>query len=176
VITADEILALGPCWTRDGYELAGERYNSHAAEETIRQLVGNGVSAAQIAADERLTLPDRRWLLCHYLARGPRRDLPALVQWAAECAQDAVDRVVVAGQMDEDTEAVSRQAIEAAIRWTEERTAAAAAAAVAADAADAAAYAAYAAAADAAAYAAYAGGDTHDSLITLARIIDGGSP
>lgn len=71
MITANDIISLDPCWLH-AYTNGAER---------IRALVGTGVTALQIARDDRVSLDDRRWVLCHLLARGPRPDLRGLVRW-----------------------------------------------------------------------------------------------
>lgn len=163
--TSADVLALAPCWVT--YPAPGRD------EATLRRLVGEGVTARAIAECEQLSLADRRWVLCHLLARGPRPDANALVRLACDVALSVVDQIT-----DVTTHAAARQAIETAQRWSvgdatvEEVWRARdalrdrAAAAYAASAAAAADYAARAAAAYAA--------DARRHLLDLAAILDGG--
>jgi hypothetical protein len=161
LITADDIIALNPCsaWPAD----------------KIRRMVGRGITADRIARDERIPLADRRWVLCHLLARGPQPDRPALVRWSCAIALRAVDHIT-----DEESHAAARECIETAIRWSVGDATADqvwSARSLVYDhwpAAYAAAYAADAAAYDAAyaAYAAYAAAYAAAYLIDLAAIID----
>jgi hypothetical protein len=128
-ITAEEIIALQPCWSDD----------------RIRTAIGRGKTPTQIAKAKDVSILDRRWVLTRLCARTAdgRR---ALVLWAAGCAQD-VRHVIT----DEDVRAAAYHTRVAASA----SYAAAYAAADAADAADAA-YAAASASASASASAAAA--------------------
>jgi len=102
IYTHDEIAALGPCWLRDGRAWL------------LRTVVGDGVTARQIAEVEGVSLRDRRWVLCHLLARGPQPNLRALVEWAAGIALDDAASIT-----DEYDEGVARYAAELALRWSQ---------------------------------------------------------
>ena len=67
LITADEIINCNPC---DDYPA-----------ERVRDLCGDGVTAAQVLASD-IPRADKRWLLTHILAR---RDRSALVAWVWRC-------------------------------------------------------------------------------------------
>jgi len=164
IYTHDEIAALGPCWLRDGRAWL------------LRTVVGDGVTARQIAEVEGVSLRDRRWVLCHLLARGPQPNLRALVEWAAGIALDDAASIT-----DEYDEGVARYAAELALRWSQgedvsrgdlyDAAAARAAARAAAYAADAADY-----AADAADYAAQRNpARAQGDMLALAAILDGAS-
>ena len=163
IFTYAEIAALRPCWLQDG------------RAELLRTLVGDDVTARQIAEDERVSLSDRRWVLCHLLARGPRPNLRSLIEWAARIALD--DAALITDEYDE---GVARHAAELALRWSQgesisrDEPYAAYCAARAAD-AWAAAYVAYAAAYAAAAAARRNPARARGDLLALAEILDGAS-
>ncbi len=73
LITADEIINCNPC---DDYPA-----------ERVRDLCGDGVTAAQVLASD-IPRADKRWLLTHVLAR---RDHSALIAWVWRCLA-AIDR------------------------------------------------------------------------------------
>ena len=75
IFTAQEILDLNPCWIANGQT------------DLLRSLAGEGVTAMQIATDERVSIADREWVLTNLMARGPRPDLKRLIAWS--CDQSA---------------------------------------------------------------------------------------
>jgi hypothetical protein len=96
-ITAEEIIALQPCWTN----------------EEVRQAVGKGKTPTEIATFEDASIADRRWVLTRLCARTAdgRREL---VLWAAGCAQD-VRHVII----DEDERDAADLAVAMATAWAE---------------------------------------------------------
>ncbi len=127
-ITADEIIALRPCWS----------------DTEVRAAVGRGKTPRQIAEATRVSAADRRWVLTRLAARTPK-GRRALALWAAGCAQDVRHLIT-----DEDARDAADVCIATVVAWSE-------GVATTQDCADAAAYAyAVAATAFAAAYAAYA--------------------
>jgi hypothetical protein len=138
-ITAEDVLALRPCWD----------------EPRLRAAIGKGMTYREIATAAGVSVGDRRWVLTRLAAR-TREGRTQLVLWAAGCAQDVRDKIT-----NEDLQDATDCAIQTAV-------AVAMGSATAEDAMEArrqvsaayaAAYAAYAAA-DTAAYAAAYAADT----------------
>ena len=96
-ITADEIIALGPC--------------SNWPHKLIRARIGRGKTPTEIATASDVSIGDRLWVLTGYAAHVDRK---LLVLWAAGCAQDARDTIA-----DEDARDAADVAIQTTVAWAE---------------------------------------------------------